>query len=313
MFSPAGSFEDLQQKLEVAIKKIDAIEGTKDIKQDISTISSDPFLQQRGHSKIAHHCTIEVQNLLDRFAAQRNALENEHPCLDTMDPTFVKFVEESGVNVAEVVPVRVVFQYKNTIQNINVLNDVLDTLNHIVQNYCLTEKDVHSVLFHYCSWNKPDDIIKLLDKCPTNVDLLEDDGEYFNIALSKGYVEVFMVLMDYYEETMLQKDKDSAEYQLNRHNLQVVLSDLTEKTELPEEIVERLISYGIGSESTDTDQDLSDDLDMLELGTSSINALWTNLNHGQDYQDHLLLHDHNTEEGQGVNLLGNHHGTIHTQ
>ena len=313
MFSPAGSFKDLQQKLEVAIKRVGAIEGAKDIKQDISTISSDPFLQQRGHPKIAHHCTIKAQNLLDRFVAQRNALENEHSFLDTIDPRFIKFAEESGVNVAEDVSAKVVSQYENIIQNINVLNDILDTLNHIVQNYCLTERSVHSVLFHYCLWNKPDDIIKLLDKCPTNVDLLRDDGEYFNIALSKGYVEVFMVLMDYYEETMLQGDKDSAEYQLNRHNLQLVLSDITENTELTEEIAERLIPYGIGSESTDTDQDLSDELDMLELGASGINAPWNNLNHIQDYQDHLLLHNHNTEEDPEVNLLGHHHGTLHTQ
>jgi hypothetical protein len=62
-----------------------------------------------------------------------------------------------------------------------------------------------------------------------------------------------------------------------------------------------------------TDQDLSEELDMLDFSTNSTNSsestIWLGVDHDRNYHD--LLHNHNTE-GAGTDLLGN-HKAIHTQ
>lgn len=178
-----------------------------------------------------------------------------------------------------------------------------------------------NLLYDYCKWGWEEKTKQLLSRNNIGLDVLSSDGLYFWLAAQHEDLAVATsiigALLDYYAEKYLQGDHDSIEYKLNRHKLQEVLIEQFEDADLPQEISDLLKPYIgdiINRNDEDTDQDLSDELDMLELSTNSTNSpesiIWLGVDHDQDHHDHLL-HNHNIA-GPGTNLLGN-HSTIHTQ
>ena len=314
MFFPTGSFEDLQQELETTTARVSKICGASDLAKGISSISNYPFLEEYGHSKIAANCISDADNLMKELEAQSKTLEDEYPGLILR--TELKQFSEDVFDIRNVLPKEIMIQYDNLVRNIVVLSHTIEILNHIVDNYAITEKNVHSILANYCSWNQADNVSKLLWRCAAEVDIITDDS-YFDIAISGGYTEVLAVLLDYYEKTQLNIDQNSTKYKLSKAKLQEVLQDKTEGEVLTEKMSDLLKPYigdVIDGNDEYTDQDLSEELDMLDFTTNSTNSpestIWLGVDHDQDYHDHLL-HNHNIE-APGTNLLGN-HSFIHTQ
>jgi hypothetical protein len=103
--------------------------------------------------------------------------------------------------------------------------------------------EVYSLLFDLCKWDMTLELEELLNKVPTYIDILKDDGEYFGLCMAHRYNDVLQVLLDYYTKHKLQGNKESAEYKEAMKDLQVALMIQTGKGCLSDEMEEMLKPY----------------------------------------------------------------------
>lgn len=97
----------------------------------------------------------------------------------------------------------------------------------------------------------------------SNVDLIDDNGMCFRLAIKNKNAELLNVLLDYYEETALKSDRDTIEYKIAKRKLQEILEDAAKSFDISDEIKVALAKYNVF---------LDGDIEKLDL----INAVCAN-------------------------------------
>ena len=126
----------------------------------------------------------------------------------------------------------------------------------------LTKDQAYTLLYNYCRWDSLEDIKRLLENY-RDIDVTEDEGVYFRIAMANGNYEILDTLIRHYEATQLTGTPGATEYQVAKHKLQVVLDEILEGITVENEaILERISPYISSSEGSERD-DLSELEDTL--------------------------------------------------
>lgn len=118
----------------------------------------------------------------------------------------------------------------------------------------MTKDEAMVLLYDYCCWKNLNKIKQLFNMYPDYIDLTEDDGKAFGLAVSFKSTDLLNSLLDFYKETKLQGDVESKEYKVAYHTLQYMLENaLNQYTSSPEieEIIAQYICEPKDSESDD--------------------------------------------------------------
>lgn len=95
-------------------------------------------------------------------------------------------------------------------------------------------------LYNFCGWNDTKRAQELLDLFD-DIDILYENGVFFDLAISKGNVEICKSLLNYFENK--QFPTKNTEYQEAREKLVEILENATDSIELSPEIKEVLSPY----------------------------------------------------------------------
>lgn len=121
----------------------------------------------------------------------------------------------------------------------------------------MTTEEVMMLLYNYCSWKDCDSIKELCKEYPNEIDLTDDDGMLFKMAVAYKSAELVNTLLDCYKKTKLQGNEDSIEYKLANLQLKHMLQYAEEAHDLTPEIQKIIGPYLIEEEESDNEQDLS--------------------------------------------------------
>jgi hypothetical protein len=122
--------------------------------------------------------------------------------------------------------------------------------------------EIHSILYDLCRWNKTEKVKYFLEKSPVAIDILDDQGLFFRLAISSNNVAMLDTLLEYYKKTQLQSDSNTLEYKVAKYNIQQILQDAIDTFNVSEEI-QKIVDMYIPKE-TDNEQDL-DELEDIQL------------------------------------------------
>ena len=95
-------------------------------------------------------------------------------------------------------------------------------------------------LYNFCGWNDTKRVQELLDLFD-DIDILYENGVFFDLAISKGNVEICKSLLNYFETK--QFPIKNSKYQEAREKLVEILENATDSVELSPEIKEVLSPY----------------------------------------------------------------------
>jgi len=114
-----------------------------------------------------------------------------------------------------------------------------------------------NLLCDYCRWNEPNEVIKFL-KMERDVDLTDDNGIYFRLAVKYKSPKMLNALIEYFEQTKLQGDINSMEYKTALYTLKQMLQQAVDMWESSPEIQEILDKYIPEDDSSDDEAKLSE-------------------------------------------------------
>lgn len=98
----------------------------------------------------------------------------------------------------------------------------------------------NKILYDLCRWDDTKRVQELLDLFD-DIDILYDNGGFFDFAISKNNVEICKALLNYFEtKQFLTKN---TEYQEAKEKLVEILENVTDSVELSPEIKEVLSPY----------------------------------------------------------------------
>lgn len=95
-------------------------------------------------------------------------------------------------------------------------------------------------LYNFCGWNDTKRVQELLDLFD-DIDILYENGVFFDLAISKNNVEICKFLLSYFETK--QFPIKNSKYQEAREKLVEILENATDSVELSPEIKEVLSPY----------------------------------------------------------------------
>jgi len=98
----------------------------------------------------------------------------------------------------------------------------------------------NKMLYDFCRWNDTKKVQELLD-FSDDINILYDNGGFFDFAISKGNVEICKSLLNYFETK--QFPIKNTEYQEAKEKLVEILENATDSIELSPEIKEVLLPY----------------------------------------------------------------------
>lgn len=113
------------------------------------------------------------------------------------------------------------------------------------------------LLCNYCRWNEPDEVIKFL-KTERDVDLTDDNGIYFRLAVKYRSTKMLNALIEYFEQTKLQGDINSMEYKTALYTLKQMLQQASDMWGTSPEIQEILDKYIPEGDSSDEEAKLTE-------------------------------------------------------
>ena len=128
----------------------------------------------------------------------------------------------------------------------------------------MLKEDVMMLLYNYCSWKDCPSIKKLFKDYPTQIDLTDDDGMLFRMAVAYKSTELLTTLLDFYKATKLQGNPQSLEYKLAYTQLRHMLDDAAEAHDVVPAIQVIIEPYLTKEEESEDDQDL-DGFDAINL------------------------------------------------
>jgi hypothetical protein len=151
------------------------------------------------------------------------------------------------------------------------------------------------ILTSYCCSDENIKAKNLLQKY-SDIDLTEDGGIYFRIAIKHKNPEMLNILLDYYEKTKMSENRDSIEYQTAKDKLQQILKDAVKSFDTSDEIQEilnRYIPQDNDTISEQDSQDLENDFSDLESSATdqSNDDLTDDINYLTLTEDNLMKHD----------------------
>ncbi|MDF2965648.1 MAG: hypothetical protein K0Q51_1036 [Rickettsiaceae bacterium] len=101
-------------------------------------------------------------------------------------------------------------------------------------------------LHNYCRWNEPKEVKKQLLEFSEGIDLTNEDGELFHLAIAHDYPEVLRVLVDYYEKNQMQGDPNSLQYKYAKRKLHDIFQEAVKGHGInSDEIREILAKYNV--------------------------------------------------------------------
>ena len=118
-------------------------------------------------------------------------------------------------------------------------------------------------LYDYCRWNDVGSVRDLLNQSSGVLDVLDDKGLFFRLAISSNNIEMLNTLLEYYEKTHLQGDRERLEYKVAKHKLQEVLKEAVDKFDISEAMQEVLDKYIPKEEDSDSEQELGSIEDLI--------------------------------------------------
>jgi hypothetical protein len=129
-----------------------------------------------------------------------------------------------------------------------------------MRTYTIAEME----LMDYCRWDYDKQLIKLLGK-HHDLDVTVMEGLCFQLAIKHKNANILNALLDFYQKTNLQCDRDNIEYKKASYKLWQILQDAISSFDVSPEIQEILNPY-IATTDSDDEQDLSgfDDIDSLD-------------------------------------------------
>ena len=117
----------------------------------------------------------------------------------------------------------------------------------------MKNKKILEDVYDYCRWNDNENIENILNSSSELIDILNDNGLFFRLAISYNNIEVLNTLLQYYEKTQLQGDTNALGYKVAKHKLQQVLQDAVSSFDVSEEAQQLLNNYL--SENNDSEQE----------------------------------------------------------
>ena len=107
----------------------------------------------------------------------------------------------------------------------------------------MKNKNTYFKLADYLSLGKFSRAITIIKDNPTELDITYDKGIFFDFAIKYNNTEMLSILINYFEQTQLQSDIDSREYQLAKYNLRKILENAVDSFKISEEMAKVLAPY----------------------------------------------------------------------
>ena len=105
-------------------------------------------------------------------------------------------------------------------------------------------------LYDFCRWNETERVVRILNNFK-DIDVLYENGSFFDFAISKNNSEICKALLDYFENK--QFPVKNVQYQEEKSKLIEILENATDSVELSIEMKNILSSY-INFESSEDDR-----------------------------------------------------------
>lgn len=104
-------------------------------------------------------------------------------------------------------------------------------------------KTNYKLLSRYICRNDNKEVLALLEN-DTSLDVMHDEGTFFNMSIESGYTEIVQTLLDYFNKSQLAKYQNgSTEYLLLKTKIRDILEIAIEDVNLSEEMKKVLSSY----------------------------------------------------------------------
>lgn len=126
-------------------------------------------------------------------------------------------------------------------------------------------------LYDYCRWNDIEGVRDLFHQSSSTLDVLDDNGLFFRLAISSSNIVILNTLLEYYENTQLQGEREDLEYKVAKHKLQEVLKEAVNKFDIDKKIQKVLDKYIPKEEDSDLEQELGDIEDLMGFDFTKIN------------------------------------------
>jgi hypothetical protein len=130
-------------------------------------------------------------------------------------------------------------------------------------------------LYNFCGWNDTKRVQQLLDTFD-DIDILYENGSFFDFAISKGNVEICKALITYFENK--QFPTKNTEYQEAKDKLIEILENATDSVDLSLEMKVVLTPY-VNFESSEDDRLNDSFLDEIDIAFNNSDEISFNLNH----------------------------------
>lgn len=129
----------------------------------------------------------------------------------------------------------------------------------------ITKEEIMSLIYDCCSWQYCAGLKKLFKEHRDEIDLTDDDGMLFKMAVAYKSTELLTTLLDFYKATKLQSNPESLEYKLAYIQLRHMLDDASEAHDVVPEIQAIIESYLTKEEESENEQDLVgfDDIELV--------------------------------------------------
>ena len=105
-------------------------------------------------------------------------------------------------------------------------------------------------LYDFCRWNETERVVRILNNFK-DIDVLYENGSFFDFAISKNNSEICKALLDYFENK--QFPVKNVQYQEEKSKLIEILENATDSVELSIEMKNILSPY-INFESSEDDR-----------------------------------------------------------
>jgi len=114
-------------------------------------------------------------------------------------------------------------------------------------------------LYDYCRWNDNESVKDILEQSSEAIDILDDKGLFFRLAISANNIKMLNVLLDYYVKTQYHSNSEN-QYAIPfaKHKLQMILQEAVNKFDVSKEMQEILNPYLPKEEGNDLEQELGD-------------------------------------------------------